>query len=56
LFTRTDEVETAWALVTPMLEEQQNSQVTLPTYAAGSWGPAEADELLAQDGHRWRKP
>jgi len=29
---------------------------TLPTYAAGSWGPAEADALLARDGHRWRRP
>jgi glucose-6-phosphate 1-dehydrogenase len=56
LFTRTDEVETAWALVTPMLEEQQNSTVDLPTYPAGSWGPPEADALLEQDGHRWRKP
>jgi glucose-6-phosphate 1-dehydrogenase len=56
LFTRTDEVETAWALVTPMLEEQQNSTADLPTYAAGSWGPAAADALLAQDGHYWRKP
>jgi len=25
-------------------------------YAAGSWGPDAADELLARDGRRWRKP
>ena len=56
LFTRTDEVETAWALVTPMLEEQQNNRADLPTYPGGSWGPPEADALLEQDGHRWRKP
>ncbi len=55
LFTRTDEVETAWALMTPMLEAQSNSD-DLPMYPAGSWGPAEADALLEQDGHRWRKP
>ncbi len=56
LFTRTDEVEAAWALVAPMLEEQQNSTADLATYAAGSWGPAEADALLQQDGQRWREP
>jgi glucose-6-phosphate 1-dehydrogenase len=56
LFTRTDEVETAWAMVTPMLEEQKSSERALPMYPAGSWGPAEADALLEQDGHRWRKP
>jgi glucose-6-phosphate 1-dehydrogenase len=26
------------------------------TYAAGSWGPAEADELLRRDGFAWRAP
>jgi Glucose-6-phosphate dehydrogenase, C-terminal domain len=26
-----------------------------PNYAAGSWGPAESDELLARDGRAWRK-
>jgi glucose-6-phosphate 1-dehydrogenase len=56
LFTRTDEVETAWAFVTPMVEEQQNSTADLSPYAAGSWGPAAADALLEQDGHCWRTP
>jgi glucose-6-phosphate 1-dehydrogenase len=28
----------------------------LPVYPSGTWGPAEADDLLACDGHRWRKP
>jgi glucose-6-phosphate 1-dehydrogenase len=56
LFTRTDEVEAAWGLVTPMLEEQHDDNAKLPTYPAGSWGPAEADALLEQDGRRWRKP
>jgi glucose-6-phosphate 1-dehydrogenase len=28
----------------------------LPVYPAGTWGPPEADDLLARDGHRWRKP
>ena len=57
LFTRTDEVEAEWALVTPVLDRWADMQkAPVPTYPAGSWGPAEADELLAADGHRWRKP
>ena len=57
LFARTDEVEEAWALVTAMLDAWRPEGVReLPVYPAGTWGPAEADELLARDGHRWRKP
>jgi glucose-6-phosphate 1-dehydrogenase len=56
LFTRTDEVEEAWGIVTPLLEHQRDGKNALPTYPAGSWGPPEADALLEQDGHRWRKP
>jgi glucose-6-phosphate 1-dehydrogenase len=57
LFARTDEVETAWALVTNILNAWDKEDVRqLPVYPAGTWGPAEADELLARDGHRWRKP
>ncbi|HEX6506937.1 MAG TPA: glucose-6-phosphate dehydrogenase, partial [Chloroflexota bacterium] len=56
LFTRTDEVEEAWALVTPMLEAQERDSTPLPIYPAGSYGPVEADELLERDGNRWRKP
>ena len=57
LFARTDEVEAAWALVTSVLEAWRAEGVReLPVYPAGTWGPAEADELLARDGNRWRKP
>ncbi|GAC1637477.1 MAG: glucose-6-phosphate dehydrogenase [Chloroflexota bacterium] len=57
LFARTDEVQAAWSLLTPLLEEWRNEgHHNLPAYASGSWGPAEADDLLAADGHRWRKP
>ena len=28
----------------------------MPTYAAGSWGPREADELIEEDGVEWREP
>ncbi|HZS92529.1 MAG TPA: glucose-6-phosphate dehydrogenase [Chloroflexota bacterium] len=57
LFARTDEVEMAWALVTHILNAWSKEDVRqLPVYPAGTWGPAEADELLARDGCRWRKP
>src|SRR5919206_3909511 len=57
LFARTDEVEAAWALVTSVLDAwRAQGARELPVYPAGTWGPAEADELLARDGHRWRKP
>lgn len=57
LFIRRDEVETAWAFVDAIragwggksLEESE-------FYAAGSWGPAASDNLLARYGHAWRNP
>ena len=56
LFTRDDEVEAQWRLITP-IEEGWAAQAksALPKYSAGSDGPAEADELVARDGNRWRK-
>jgi len=56
LFTRVDEVEKAWAIVTPMLEAWADSPPpAFPDYAAGSWGPEASDALLARDGRRWRR-
>jgi glucose-6-phosphate 1-dehydrogenase len=56
LFTRRDEVEAQWRLITPIEEAwSQEGRTQLPTYSAGSDGPAEADQLLARTGHRWRK-
>jgi glucose-6-phosphate 1-dehydrogenase len=56
LFTRADEVEAQWRLITPIEEAWANQGVrTLPAYAAGSDGPQEADEMLARNGHRWRR-
>jgi glucose-6-phosphate 1-dehydrogenase len=55
LFARSDEVDAAWQLITPLLEAEE-AGLPVATYPAGSWGPAEADELLARDSHRWRKP
>jgi glucose-6-phosphate 1-dehydrogenase len=49
LFVHADEVEAAWRIYTPILE----NDVPLASYAAGTWGPAEADALLARHGERW---
>ncbi len=56
LFDRADGVEAAWALVDPILQTWQNSIPVFPNYAAGSWGPREADELMERDGRRWHNP
>ena len=56
LFIRTDEVEQAWRVVQPLLDAWAERQVPPPAYAAGSWGPKEADRLLERDGRRWRTP
>jgi len=54
LFTRSDEVEAAWEFVSPVLEGCAQQHVSeLPTYAAGTWGPKEADDLIEADGRRW---
>jgi glucose-6-phosphate 1-dehydrogenase len=56
LFTRADEVEGAWAHVTPIIEEWMEEPLPdFPNYEAGTWGPAAADELLAREGRKWRR-
>ncbi|TET94630.1 MAG: glucose-6-phosphate dehydrogenase, partial [Dehalococcoidia bacterium] len=56
LFTRRDEVEAAWAFVTPIIEGWARSKAPrLPSYEAGTWGPDEADGLMERDGRRWRR-
>ena len=57
LFARRDEVEEAWAFVDPIENAwaQKESAPQLFDYPAGSWGPEEADELLARDGRAWRR-
>jgi glucose-6-phosphate 1-dehydrogenase len=57
LFIRRDEVEASWNLVDPI--RQAWSGRPLPEdafYAAGTWGPVGADELLGRQGHAWRNP
>jgi glucose-6-phosphate 1-dehydrogenase len=58
LFTRSDEVEAAWRLYTPLIEliEQQPWQLPVYPYEARTWGPAAADGLMARDGLLWRRP
>lgn len=53
LFTRADEVETAWSLIDPIIEAWQTNKKRPASYDLGSWGPKEADELLARDGREW---
>ena len=55
LFTRSDEVEAAWTLIDPLLRHVEGGDAPpLDEYAAGTMGPANADALIARDGHRWR--
>jgi glucose-6-phosphate 1-dehydrogenase len=57
LFMRDDQVEAAWEVVMPILEAwRETAAPEFPNYAAGSWGPDEADALLARDGRRWMLP
>jgi glucose-6-phosphate 1-dehydrogenase len=57
LFIRRDEVETAWQIV-DSIRKGWNSQPLSDRefYAAGTWGPQAADDLLAQLGHTWHEP
>ncbi|WP_373535300.1 glucose-6-phosphate dehydrogenase [Microcoleus sp.] len=57
LFTRSDEVEEAWRVVTPALMawESSNDQDLVPKYEAGTWEPAEAELLINRDGRKWRR-
>ncbi|WP_305907887.1 glucose-6-phosphate dehydrogenase [Methylomarinum sp. Ch1-1] len=56
LFTRSDGVEAQWRLIDPILEAwRKQPSGDIPSYTAGSEGPAVADELLARNGHRWRR-
>jgi glucose-6-phosphate 1-dehydrogenase len=56
LFMRADQVEAAWQLLTPVLEAwQATAPSDFPNYAAGTWGPEDAQRLL-EAGHRWPLP
>lgn len=54
LFARADMEETSWSLVQPILDVWNALPPRdFPNYAAGSWGPKEADELMRRDGREW---
>jgi glucose-6-phosphate 1-dehydrogenase len=54
LFHRTDMVEAAWHIATPILDAWRALPAPdFPNYAAGSWGPEAAEELIGQEGRRW---
>jgi len=55
LFMRADEVEEQWALVDTIVAAWRRDRPSFPNYAAGTWGPAAADELLHRDGRSWRR-
>ncbi|MBV8172259.1 MAG: glucose-6-phosphate dehydrogenase [Candidatus Eremiobacteraeota bacterium] len=57
LFDRADGVEAAWSLVDPLLQAwDADKSMTFPNYAAGTWGPKQAEELIRRDGRAWRLP
>jgi glucose-6-phosphate 1-dehydrogenase len=56
LFTRADEVETAWKLIDPIEAAWRDDRPPLQMYEAGTWGPPSAARLLAADGREWHRP
>jgi len=56
LFQRSDNVELGWSVVQPILDAwKAKPPEQFPNYAAGSWGPESADQLLKRDGRHWRE-
>lgn len=55
LFPRTEEVELSWKILDP-IEQYWDTHGKPAQYPAGTWGPVEADEMLARDGRSWRRP
>ncbi len=54
LFARADEVEAAWSICDPILEEWQVSdEPTLHIYEPALWGPEESTEWMAEQGRQW---
>jgi len=54
LFSRTDLVETAWRIAQPILDGwADHTPAEFPNYAAGTWGPKAAYDLIERDGRRW---
>jgi glucose-6-phosphate 1-dehydrogenase len=56
LFIRSDEVDQAWQIVQPLIDAFEAGRVPLSFYPAGTWGPPEAELLLASHDDVWREP
>jgi glucose-6-phosphate 1-dehydrogenase len=54
LFTRADEIEEQWLLVDAIVAAWKRDRPSFPNYAAESWGPPSAHDLLRRDGRAWR--
>lgn len=54
LFMRSDQVEASWKIIMPILEAwKARPPVDFPNYAPDSWGPEDAEALIAKDGRKW---
>jgi glucose-6-phosphate 1-dehydrogenase len=54
LFQRADMTEASWSVVEPILDVWKALPPRgFPNYAAGTWGPKDADKLLNRDGRHW---
>lgn len=54
LFARSDSVEESWRIIDPITNYwEKNSDLKLPEYSAGSWGPEESDNLISRDCRSW---
>jgi glucose-6-phosphate 1-dehydrogenase len=54
LFARQDSVERSWEIVEPVLERWESGAPQV--YPSGTWGPDAAEDMMARDGRRWRRP
>ena len=55
LFTRSDEVETSWSLINPIIEGWQMLGSPIHEYVGGSWGPDASHEFIGASGRSWRR-
>jgi glucose-6-phosphate 1-dehydrogenase len=54
LFPHAEEVEASWRVIDPLEEFWTGTQPH--SYRSGEWGPKAADDMLAVDGRKWRRP
>lgn len=54
MFMRADQVDAAWDVLMPIINHwEATNPMDFPNYAAGTWGPEDAEALIAQDGNTW---